>query len=119
MSTVLVVDDMQTDRELLGKVISASGHHVEYAADGADALTKAKNIRPAVIFLDVVMPRQDGYATCRQLKKDPDTSTIPVVFVTSKNAPADRFWGESQGASAYIGKPFSADEVMAVMRRLA
>jgi twitching motility two-component system response regulator PilH len=117
MSTVLVVDDVQTDRELIGKVVSATGHHPEYAADGDEALQKARALRPALILLDVVMPKQDGFATCRSLKKDPLTADIPVVFVTQKNTETDRFWGEKQGAAAFIAKPFTPDEMAGVIRK--
>ena len=117
MRTILVVDDVQTDRELIGKVVTAAGHHPEYAADGEEALQKARALVPALILLDVVMPKQDGFATCRNLKKDPLTSGIPVVFVTQKNTETDRFWGEKQGGAAFIAKPFSPDEMAAVIRK--
>jgi CheY-like chemotaxis protein len=117
MSTILVVDDVQTDRELIGKVVSSTGHHPEYAADGEEALQKARDLKPALILLDVVMPKTDGFATCRNLKKDPATAGIPVVFVTQKSSDTDRFWGEKQGASAHIAKPFSPEEMAGVIRK--
>jgi len=117
MATVLVVDDVQTDRELIGKVVSSSGHHPEYAADGDEALQKAKTLKPALILLDVVMPKQDGFATCRSLKKDPLTANIPVVFVTQKSTETDRFWGEKQGAAGFISKPFSPEEMAGVIKK--
>jgi twitching motility two-component system response regulator PilH len=117
MPTILVVDDVQTDRELIGKVVSSTGHHPEYAADGDEALVKARALKPALILLDVVMPKQDGFATCRSLKKDPETAEIPVVFVTQKNTETDRFWGEKQGAAAFIAKPFTPDEMAGVIRK--
>jgi CheY-like chemotaxis protein len=117
MRTILVVDDVQTDRELIGKVVTSAGHHPEYAADGEEALEKARALRPALILLDVVMPKQDGFATCRLLKKDPLTAEIPVVFVTQKSTETDRFWGEKQGAAAFIAKPFTPDEMASVIRK--
>ena len=117
MRTILVVDDVQTDRELIGKVVTVTGHHPEYAADGEEALQKARALTPALILLDVVMPKQDGFATCRNLKKDPLTANIPVVFVTQKSTETDRFWGEKQGAAGFIAKPFSPDEMAAVIRK--
>lgn len=117
MGMILVVDDVQTDRELIGKVVAATGHHPEYAADGDEAVEKARSLRPALILLDVVMPKQDGFATCRSLKKDPVTAEIPVVLVTQKSTETDRFWGEKQGAAAFIAKPFSPDELATVIRR--
>jgi twitching motility two-component system response regulator PilH len=117
MRTILVVDDVQTDRELIGKVVTATGNHPEYAADGDEAVQKARTLVPALILLDVVMPKQDGFATCRTLKKDPLTAEIPVVLVTQKSTETDRFWGEKQGAAALIAKPFSPDEMASVIKK--
>jgi twitching motility two-component system response regulator PilH len=117
MRTVLVVDDVQTDRELIGKVVTTTGHHPEYAADGDEALLKARALLPALILLDVVMPKTDGFATCRNLKKDPATADIPVVLVTQKSTETDRFWGQKQGASAHIAKPFTPEEMATVIRQ--
>ena len=77
MKTVLIVDDVQTDRELMAQVVSKAGHHVEHAADGDEAVAKAKALKPALILLDVVMPKHDGFGACRKLKKDPETVGHP------------------------------------------
>jgi len=119
MFTILIVDDVQTDRELIGMVMTRAGHRVAYAADGNEAMTKAKELRPSLIFLDVVMPVQDGYKTCRMLKKDPDTTAIPVVMITSKNADSDRFWSQKQGAADHVGKPFTPDILLDCIRMYA
>jgi CheY-like chemotaxis protein len=119
MYTILVVDDVQTDRELIGMVMTRAGHRVAYASDGDEALRKAKELQPSLIFLDVVMPVQDGYKTCRLLKKDPTTISIPVVMVTSKNTESDRFWSQRQGAADQIGKPFTADSLLDCIRMYA
>jgi twitching motility two-component system response regulator PilH len=116
--TILVVDDVKTDRELIGKVVTSSGHHPEYAEDGEQALDKARALKPALILLDVVMPKQDGFATCRKLKKDALTAEIPIVFVTSKNTDTDRFWAEKQGAADLIAKPFTPEQLADVIRKL-
>ena len=119
MAIVLVVDDAQTDRELMARVITAAGHRVVLAQDGKEALALAKAHKPALIFLDVVMPVQDGYKTCRLLKKDPETSEIPVVMITSKNADSDRFWSQKQGAVDHVGKPFTPDNLIHCIRMYA
>lgn len=111
MSIVLIVDDVQTDRQLVGSVVSAAGHHVEYANNGDEAIAKAASHQPSLIFMDVVMPNKDGFATCRAIKKNDGTATIPIVLVTSKNTPADKFWASKQGADGYITKPFSPSEI--------
>lgn len=117
MKTVLIVDDVQTDRELMGRVVNSCGYKAEYATDGTDALPTAKAVKPSLILLDVVMPKMDGYAACRQLKADNETSAIPVVLVTSKSTESDKFWGKKQGADDHVGKPFSPDALNALMKR--
>ena len=70
MKTILIVDDVETDRLLMGKTVSEMGHRAEFAASGEEAVQKAKALQPAVILLDIVMQGQDGFATCRALKVD-------------------------------------------------
>jgi CheY-like chemotaxis protein len=117
MQTILIVDDVQTDRELLGSVVTRAGHHPIYAGDGNQAVELARQSQPAMIFLDVVMPVQDGFKTCRALKADPKTSNIPVVLVTSKKADSDKFWGRKQGADEHVGKPYTQQQVDDLIHR--
>jgi CheY-like chemotaxis protein len=114
---ILIVDDAQTDRELLARVVTGSGHQVISAADGKEAINLAKVHKPGLIFLDVVMPAMDGFATCRALKKD--TAGIPVVLVTTKGGDSDKFWGKKQGADDHIAKPWTKDTIEQVIRRYA
>ena len=116
---ILIVDDVQTDRDLLTRTVIGSGHQVIAAADGKEAINLAKAHKPGLIFLDVVMPSMDGFATCRQLKKDPETASIPVVLVTTKSGDSDRFWGKKQGADDHIAKPWTKDTIEAVIRRFS
>lgn len=117
MATILVVDDTQTDRELIGRIVTKAGHSPVYAADGEEAITKAKQVKPSMIFMDVVMPNLDGFNACRRLKKEPDTAQIPIVLVTSKGTATDKFWGKKQGAEDYIVKPFTPDDVTNAIRQ--
>jgi CheY-like chemotaxis protein len=117
MKTVLIADDVQTDRELMAQVVSKAGHHVEHAADGEEAVAKAKALKPALILLDVVMPKLDGFGACRKLKKDAETSGIPIVLVTSKATDTDKFWGQKQGCDDYLVKPFTPDELSRIVRK--
>ena len=75
--------------------------------------------RPNVILLDVVMPQRNGFQACRELKGQKQYSNIPVILVTSKTAPSDRYWGEQQGANGYVAKPFTADELINTVKRFA
>lgn len=119
MSVILVVDDTQTDRQLAGQVIKASGRVAEFATNGNEALTMAQSIKPSLILLDIVMPGQDGFATCRKLKKDPTTAAIPVVMVSSKAGDADKFWSQKQGADGYLTKPYKAEDLAKIVERFA
>jgi twitching motility two-component system response regulator PilH len=117
MENVLIVDDVQTDRDILGRIVSSVGHQPVFVSDGAEAMAAAKQTRPALILLDVVMPGQDGYKTCRTLKNDPETAKIPVVLVTSKGADSDKFWGRKQGADDVVVKPYLPDTIVNVLKR--
>ncbi len=116
---ILIVDDVETDRQLVGKVVSDAGHRPIYATDGEEAIARAKQLRPGLILLDVVMPKLNGFNACRKLKNDAETSNIPVVLVTSKGTDSDKFWGVKQGADAHIVKPFTPDSLLAMIRRYA
>ena len=118
MQNVMIVDDVKTDRELMGKVVTAAGHIPVYATDGDEVVAMAKQTKPALIFLDVVMPRLNGFNACRQLRQDPATAGIPVVLVTSKSTESDKFWGKKQGATDHIAKPFTPETITAVMKRI-
>lgn len=109
---VLVVDDSPVDQANIKNALADAGCLVITAANGNEAIAKAKAEKPAVIFLDVVMPEMDGYETCRQLNQDPLTKDIPVVFVTSKGEKADRVWGQMQGGKGHLAKPFTSDQLM-------
>jgi len=115
---VLVVDDSLADLTNMKTVLTDAGCLVVTATDGAQAIAKAKAEKPAIIFMDVVMPDMDGYEACRKLAKDEDTKSIPVVFVTSKGQASDKAWGEMQGAKGHISKPFTADQIIDPLKSL-
>lgn len=116
---ILVVDDVRTDREIVGRVVTDAGHRVIYAESGVEAIEKAKKLLPALIFMDVVMPEQNGFEATRELKKNPGTSAIPVILVTTKGTDSDRFWGKRQGADDHVAKPFTADMLLQIIRRFS
>ncbi len=114
---ILIVDDVHTDRQILGAIVLQAGHQPIYATDGSEAVNAAKASRPALILLDVVMSGQDGYKTCRSLKADPETAAIPVVLVTSKSSDSDKFWGKRQGANDIVVKPYLPETIIDTIRR--
>lgn len=117
MAKILIIDDVETDRLLLGGVVRKAGHEPVYANDGDVAVEKVKASKPALVFMDVVMPKLNGFNACRRIKLDPETKSIPVVLVTSKGTESDKFWGKKQGADEHIPKPYTAEQVMDVIRR--
>ena len=104
---VLVVDDSPTHLRLASEPLIEAGYEVMTAVDGEAAVEKAQSERPAVIVLDVVMPKINGFQVCRQIKSSPELDHIKVVILTSKTQESDRFWGKKQGADAYLTKPFT------------
>lgn len=104
---VLIVDDEEGIRTLCRVNLELEGYTVEECVDGADVLETARSMRPDVIFLDVMMPRKDGWAVLEELKADPDTARIPVVLLTARTSEADqvRAWGG--GVFEYLSKPFN------------
>lgn len=110
---VLIVDDIQTDRANLERIVTEAGHQPLLAESGAAALERAKRDKPDVILMDVNMPEIDGFAATRMLKADEETKNIPVIFVSSKNQKADMAWGQMLGAKGYITKPYSREQIIA------
>jgi len=109
MPTILIADDTPSEAALMAGVVQQLGHVAQTVADGEACLTTAKTLKPALILLDVVMPKLDGFNTCRKIKKDPELAKTPVIIVTSKNQESDKFWAEKQGANRYVTKPFTPE----------
>jgi twitching motility two-component system response regulator PilH len=116
---VLVVDDSQAEIRLLQSVLQQGGFHSVALSDPTKIEEAIEEERPNVILLDVVMPQRNGFQACRELKSQESYSKIPVILVTSKTAPSDRYWGEQQGANGYVAKPFTPDELLDAVRRFA
>ena len=104
---VLVIDDEEYIQHILNFSFGAEGFDVLTASDGEEGITKAKNEKPDVIVMDIMMPKMDGYEACKRIKADPDTKDIPVILLTAKGREADRKLGADAGADDYVVKPFS------------
>jgi len=116
---VLVVDDSAVIRDLISVNLSLEGFEVTTAADGQAALDMVRDVAPAVITLDVVMPQLDGFDTLAALRADPATADIPVVMVTGRASAADLERGAGLGVDAYLTKPFEPAELVTVVSQLA
>lgn len=115
---ILICDDSQTDLMNLKNALLNTNCTLITASDGQEAIDKAKSEKPDVIFLDIVMPGIDGYATCRSLQSDPETKHIPVIFVSSKHQRADRVWAQMQGSKDLIAKPYAPSDITAALAAL-
>lgn len=118
---VLVVDDEQDILELIRHSLAKEGFEVHVAANGAQAIEQARKVKPEIIIMDVMMPVMDGMEACRQLKDNPDTKNIPVIFLTARSEEFAELAGFEAGADDYIAKPVRnrvlLSRVKAILRR--
>jgi chemosensory pili system protein ChpA (sensor histidine kinase/response regulator) len=118
LATVLVVDDSLTVRKITGRVLARRGYRVIEARDGLEALDRLAVDRPGVVLLDVEMPRMDGFEVLRRMRSDPRWRALPVMMVTSRTADKHRNFAFELGASAFLGKPFEEQELLAQVAEL-
>lgn len=116
--TILIVDDNPQNVELLSAWMTAEGYRVTVAGDGQAALNQVATAPPDLILLDVMMPRMDGYAVCRQLKAHPETRLVPIILITALGAEEHKLKGIEAGASDFLTKPVSAVELKTRVRSL-
>ena len=115
---VLVIDDSKTIRRSAENLLTKEGCDVITAEDGFDALAKIAESNPAIIFMDIMMPRLDGYQTCALIKNHSLYKSTPVVMLSSKDGLFDRAKGRIVGSDQYITKPFSREELLGTIRSL-
>ena len=115
---VLVIDDSKTIRRSAENLLSKEGCDVITATDGFDALAKIADSRPEIIFVDIMMPRLDGYQTCALIKNNSEFKATPVVMLSSKDGLFDKAKGRIVGSDRYITKPFSKEELLGTIRTL-
>ncbi|KAI5914738.1 MAG: response regulator [Proteobacteria bacterium] len=109
---VMVIDDSNTIRRSAEIFLGQAGCQVLLAEDGFDALAKIADNHPDVIFVDIMMPRLDGYQTCALIKKNPRLSSTPVIMLSSKDGLFDRARGRMVGSDEYLTKPFTKDSLL-------
>ncbi len=110
---ILIVDDVPKNIELAANILRTKEYNITFAKSGFIALEKVKLINFDLILLDVMMPLMDGFEVCRQLKSDPETKNIPVIFLTAKSESENVVKGFELGAVDYVTKPFKAEELLA------
>ena len=120
MTKILVVEDEAAIREKLMTVLGFEGFETFGAGDGRSGVELARRERPDLIVCDIMMPDLNGYGALRELRADPDTAAIPIIFLTAAASRADMRKGMELGADDYITKPYTVEELLAAVRtRLA
>ena len=116
---VMVIDDSKTIRRTAETLLKKAGCEVLTATDGFDALSIIADSHPDLIFVDIMMPRLDGYQTCALIKANELYSNIPVIMLSSKDGLFDRARGRIVGSEQYLTKPFTRDELLGAIKRHA
>ena len=116
---IMVIDDSKTIRRTAETLLSREGFDVITAQDGYEALGLAVRHRPDLVFVDIMMPRLDGYQTCALIKRHPDFRRIPVVLLSSKDGLFDRAKGRLVGSERYLTKPFTREELLEAVSAFA
>ena len=117
LKKVLIVDDSPSQVRLMQGLLEPEGYDPIGLNDPRRIEELITREGPNVILLDVIMPERNGFQVCRELKNNAKFNGIPVILVTSKDTPSDRYWGEQQGADGYVTKPFTRDELLRAVRR--
>lgn len=118
MSTVLVVEDDLTQRQIVSKLLTRLGLNVIFADDGVEALSLVESHSPDLVVLDIIMPRMNGYEVCRRLKSLQKTHKPAVLMYSNKSEECDYYWGSKQGADAYVSKLCHPQELVETVQYL-
>ena len=114
---VMVIDDSRTIRRTAETLLAREGCTVITASDGFEALAKIADLKPQIVFVDIMMPRLDGYQTCALIKSNSEFRAIPVLMLSSKDGLFDKARGRMVGAQEYLTKPFTRDELLSAIRK--
>jgi DNA-binding response OmpR family regulator len=117
-ATILIADDNRNIRTIVKMDLEFQGYRVLEATNGQEALDMARDRKPDLVVLDVMMPLLDGFEVCSRMKKEEATRGIPVIMLTAKTTPEDKFLGRESGADEYITKPFDPVDLERVIERI-
>ena len=118
MARILLIEDSPTERTVLAQMLQRNGHEALLAGSVEEGLELARQQHPDLVLMDVVLPGMSGFQAMRALKREPGTSDIPVVIVSTKGMDTDRNWGLRQGAKDYFVKPPPEDALIARINEL-
>jgi twitching motility two-component system response regulator PilG len=114
---VMIIDDSNTIRRTAEALLKKAGYEVLTAADGFEAMSIITDNRPDIIFVDIMMPRLDGYQTCRLIKNNKQCKATPVIMLSSKDGLFDRARGRIAGSQEHVNKPFTQEDLINVINR--
>lgn len=112
MTHVLIIDDSPTEVHVFKTMLEKNDIKVSVATNGEEGIVMAKDIKPDLILMDVVMPGKNGFQATRDLSRDQSTANIPVIIITTKDQETDKIWGMRQGATDYIVKPAEESDLL-------
>lgn len=112
MAVILIVDDSPTELHLFRNMLEKNGFETLIADSGEEGIRQAQTRKPDCILMDVVMPGMNGFQATRKLTRDPGTSGIPVIMITTKDQETDKIWGMRQGAAEYLVKPVAEKQLV-------
>ena len=116
MKTILIVDDLQSELDLMAKYLTQAGYLIIKANDGEEAIALTEAKKPDLIVTDWMMPKMGGLDICRKLKKNPETAQIPIIACTAKNRDVDKMWAIKQGIKAYVTKPCTQEQLVSAVQ---
>jgi chemosensory pili system protein ChpA (sensor histidine kinase/response regulator) len=115
----MVVDDSLTVRKITSRLLEREGYQVLTAKDGLDALEQLRETLPAVMLVDIEMPRMDGFDLVRNLRADPKLADLPVIMITSRIAQKHKDYAAELGVDHYLGKPYAEEDLLSLVARYA
>lgn len=118
MANIFIIDDSPTDVRVFTTLLERAGHQVVAVSSAEEGIERVRGDLPDLVIMDVIMPGMNGFQATRTLTRDPVTSAIPVVMITTKSMETDRVWGMRQGARAFITKPVNEKELLACINDL-
>ena len=111
MKTILIIDDVQSQLDMMANYLTKAGYKIIMAKNGEEAIAITLADKPDAIVTDWMMPKMGGLDICRKLKKNPETANIPVIACTAKDRDVDRMWAKKQGINGYVTKPCTQEEL--------
>lgn len=118
MANILIIDDSPTDVRVFTTLLEKAGYKVDSVGNAEEGIERVRAQLPDLVIMDVIMPGMNGFQATRTLTRDPVTSNVPIVMITTKSMETDRVWGLRQGARAFITKPVNEKELLACINDL-